>query len=81
MFLLPMASEHFSTASGKRLLKSESDKRTSEGSADRLLELLEDVAREVSIRANEMADHSDRKTIHSDDVKMASREIRDKLDL
>jgi len=76
-----MASENFSTASGKRLLKSHSDKRISENGADHLLELLESVGAELTQRADELADHSGRKTIQEDDVRMASRDIEKKLDL
>lgn len=66
----------FSTAAGRRVIKSETDKRVSEDAAVELLQDLEGYGRDVTVKAQEIAEHAGRKTVRGSDVKEAIRQLR-----
>ena len=65
----------FSTASGRRMIKSETGKRVSKDAAVELLRDLEGYARDVAVKAQEVAEHAGRKTVRGGDVKEAVRQL------
>ena len=66
----------FSTAAGRRVIKSETDKRVSESAAIELLQNLECYGRDVTVKAQEIAEHAGRKTVRRGDVREAIRQLR-----
>jgi len=60
-------------AAMERLMKKAGAKRVSEDAKETLREFLEDVGLEISESALKLAMHAGRKTIKSEDIKLASR--------
>ncbi|WP_049996589.1 histone [Halococcus sediminicola] len=66
----------FSTARGRKLLKSETNKRVTEEAADKNAKLMQEYGTEIAERAIEIAEHAGRKTVRGGDVKEAVRQLR-----
>ena len=60
-------------AAMERLMKKCGAERVSEDAKEELREVLEDVAEQVTQEAVKMAAHAKRKTVRSEDVKLASK--------
>ena len=65
----------FSTPTGKRVLKSETDKRVSEDAGIKMDEILEEHGEEVADLANDHAQDSHRKTVRAEDIRKAIRDL------
>jgi len=65
----------FSKASGRKLLKNQTDKRVSDDAAVKLNRMLQDRGAEVAEAAKRYAEHDGRKTVRSGDVRKAVREL------
>lgn len=63
--------DFFSVSAMKRVIKSETDKRVSKGSAEELNSELKDYAKEVSEEARKIAEGKGRKTVRKEDVREA----------
>ncbi len=63
----------FSTAKMKEIIKSQGDKRVSEGSADELREILEMFAGDIAEESIGVAKDNDRKTVRAEDIREALR--------
>lgn len=57
-----------------RILKKSGAQRVSDESADELRRIIEDIAIAIAKSAVEMSIHAGRKTVRSDDVKLASKQ-------
>ncbi len=57
-----------------RILMNQGAKRVSADALDKMEEILSSYAEEIGTRAWEIAKHSGRKTIHEEDIKLASRD-------
>ena len=62
-----------STAQGKRIIKNQTGKRVSKDAAIQLLEEMEETGKEISEKANELANRDDRKTVRAGDIRTALR--------
>ncbi|MCD6523053.1 MAG: NFYB/HAP3 family transcription factor subunit [Candidatus Diapherotrites archaeon] len=60
-------------AAVERLIRKAGAPRVSVTAVDALIEILEDIANDISVRANQLARHAGRKTVVDADIKMASR--------
>ena len=60
-------------ASVARMLMKAGAKRVSSDSVDAFAEVLTEKAIKISTRANEIAKHSGRKTVHEGDVRLAAK--------
>lgn len=60
-------------AAVERLIRKAGAKRVSDSAVEALVELLEDVADDVSSQALKMAHHANRKTVTGEDIKIASK--------
>ena len=60
-------------ASVARILIKAGAKRVSADSVDAFTDILTDLAIKISSRANEIAKHSGRKTVHEGDVRLAAK--------
>lgn len=69
-----MKREILPLAAMEKLLKKAGANRVSEEAKEALREFLEDIAQKVSIRAITFSEHSGRRTIKKEDVKLASKE-------
>ena len=56
-----------------RILKKSGAERISDESVDELRRVIEDLAVEISTSAVDMAKHAGRKTVKSEDIKLASK--------
>ncbi len=56
-----------------RLIRRAGAERVASDAVDALIDILEDVATDISSQANRIARHSNRKTVTADDIKIASR--------
>jgi len=65
----------FSTRSGHRLLKNQTDKRVSEDAGDLLVEELQEEGLEIAGQAKEFAEAAGRKTVKAEDVRRAVRSL------
>ena len=68
-----MKSSEFGLSSMYRILKKAGAERVSDESADELRRVVEDVATEIAKGAVDMTKHAGRKTVKSEDVKLASK--------
>ncbi len=57
----------------ERLIRKAGAERVSESAAEALTDILEEAAVDISQRAVQLAHHAGRKTVTSDDIKLASR--------
>ena len=60
-------------ASVERILIKAGAKRVSASAVDAFTDVLMDIAAKISKRANDIARHSGRKTVHEGDVKLAAK--------
>ena len=65
----------FSTPTGKRVIKSETDKRVSEEAGIKMDEILEERGLEIADQANDYAQDDRRKTVRAVDIKKAIRDL------
>lgn len=77
LFATMSIESEFSKASGKRIIKNQSNMRVSDDSAVELVEELDDVGLEIAELAKQYADHAGRKTVRLEDVRQAIRDYRD----
>jgi len=56
-----------------RLLMNHGAKRVSDEALDAFAEVIEDIGKEIAEDANKIAQHSGRKTIQSEDIKLAAK--------
>ena len=56
-----------------RILKKSGAERVSDESADELRRIIEDIAMEIARDAVDMTNHAGRKTVKSEDIKLASK--------
>jgi len=56
-----------------RILVKSGAKRVSEEAIEAFAEIIEEIASEIAIKANQIAKHSGRKTVLDKDIKLASR--------
>ncbi len=68
-----MKSSELGLSAMYRILKKEGAERVSEESADELRRIIEELATNIAKSAIEMSSHAGRKTVKSDDVKLASK--------
>lgn len=59
----------FSISAGKRILKSQGDKRVSEDAARELNDILEQFAGDVAEEAIAIAEENERKTVRAEDIR------------
>lgn len=72
-----MVREHeFSKAAGKRLIKTETNKRVAEDAGIEILKELTEYGEEIARTAKQYAEHSGRKTIREEDMRQAIRDHR-----
>ncbi len=68
-----MAKKVISLAAMEKIMKKTGAKRVSEDAKEALRDILENYAEELSERALKLAFHTGRKTIKSEDIKLASK--------
>ena len=68
-----MKSSELGLSAMYRILKKSGAERVSDESADELRRIVEDVATEIAKGAVDMTKHAGRKTVKSEDVKLASK--------
>lgn len=68
-----MKSSELGLSAMYRILKKAGAERVSDESADELRRIIEEVATKIAKSAVEMSSHAGRKTIKSEDVKLASK--------
>ena len=68
-----MKSSELGLSAMYRILKKSGAERISDESADELRRVVEDIAVEISKGAVDMAKHAGRKTVKSEDIKLASK--------
>jgi|TARA_B100001750_G_scaffold197094_1_gene169588 histone H3/H4 len=68
-----MKSSELGLSAMYRILKKSGAERVSDESADELRRIVEDVATEIAKSAVDMTKHAGRKTVKSEDVKLASK--------
>ena len=68
-----MKSSELGLSAMYRILKKSGAERVSDESADELRRVVEDVATEIAKGAVDMTKHAGRKTVKSEDVKLASK--------
>ena len=68
-----MKSSELGLSAMYRILKKSGAERVSDESADELRRVVEDVATEIAKSAVDMTKHAGRKTVKSEDVKLASK--------
>ncbi len=69
-----MKSSELGLSAMYRILKKSGAKRVSDESADELRRIIEDIAVAIAKNAVEMSIHAGRKTVRSEDVKLASKQ-------
>ncbi len=69
-----MKSSELGLSAMYRILKKSGAQRVSDESADELRRIIEDIAIAIAKSAVEMSIHAGRKTVRSDDVKLASKQ-------
>jgi DNA-binding protein len=69
-----MKSSELGLSAMYRILKKSGAQRVSDESADELRRIIEEIAIAISKSAVEMSIHAGRKTVRSDDVKLASKQ-------
>ncbi len=62
-----------SKAAVERLIRKAGAKRVSKDAVEALIDVLEDIALDISAQAVRLAIHAKRKTVTAEDIKMASR--------
>ena len=70
-----MKSSELALSAMYRILKKAGAERVSEESAEELRKVLEDLADNIGKNAVDMAKHAGRKTITSEDIKLASKTL------
>ena len=70
-----MKSSELGLSAMYRILKKSGAERVSDGSADELRRIIEDIAIDIAIDAVDMTKHAGRKTVKSEDVKLASKKF------
>lgn len=65
----------FSTRAGHGLIKSQTDKKVSEGAAERFIEILQQDGIEIAEKAMEFAEAAGRKTVRGEDIRRAVRSL------
>jgi len=65
----------FSTNSGHKLLKNQTNKRVSEDAGDILVEQLQNKGTEIAEQAREFAEAAGRKTVRGEDIRRAVRSL------
>ena len=68
-----MKSSELGLSAMYRILKKSGAERVSDESVDELRRIIEDIAVEIAKSAVDMAKHAGRKTVKSEDVKLASK--------
>ena len=68
-----MKSSELGLSAMYRILKKSGAERISDESGDELRRVIEDLAVEISTSAVDMAKHAGRKTVKSEDIKLASK--------
>ena len=68
-----MKSSELGLSAMYRILKKSGAERVSDESADELRRIIEDIATEIAKGAVDLTKHSGRKTVKSEDVKLASK--------
>ena len=68
-----MKSSELGLSPMNRILKKAGAERVSDDSVDELRRIIEEIAMEISKGAVDMAKHAGRKTVKSEDVKLASK--------
>lgn len=68
-------SSEFGLATMYRLIKKSGAERVSDEAADELRKILEDIADRIARQAVDLSVHAGRKTIKSEDVRLASKNV------
>ena len=69
-----MKSSELGLSAMYRILKKSGDQRVSDESAEELRRIIEEIAAAIAKNAVEMSIHAGRKTVRSEDVKLASKQ-------
>ena len=70
-----MKSSELALSAMYRILKKSAAERVSDESADELRRIIEDIATEIAKGAVDLTKHAGRKTVKSEDVKLASKTL------
>ncbi|MBN3037365.1 MAG: histone family protein [Candidatus Diapherotrites archaeon] len=62
-----------SRAAAERLIRNGGAQRVSQSACDALIDVLEEVSREICVQAVQFANHAGRKTVTAEDIKLAAR--------
>jgi histone H3/H4 len=68
-------SSEFGLATMYRLIKKSGAERVSDEAADELRKILEDIANRIALQAVDLSVHAGRKTIKSEDVRLAAKNV------
>jgi DNA-binding protein len=68
-------SSEFGLATMYRLIKKSGAERVSDEAADELRKILEDIADRIALQAVDLSVHAGRKTIKSEDVRLAAKNV------
>ena len=70
-----MKSSELGLSAMYRILKKSGAERVSDGSANELRRVIEEIAEAIAKNAIDMSNHAGRKTVKADDIKLASKQF------
>lgn len=70
-----MRSSDLGTSAMYRILKKAGAERVSDGSADEMRRITEEIAKSIAKTAVDMASHANRRTVRREDVQLASKQF------
>lgn len=70
-----MSSPELGLATMYRIIKKSGAERVSDEAADELRKILEDIAFQIARQATDLSNHAGRKTIKSEDIRLAAKNV------